>query len=206
MRGPASILVLCLFLCGVVLCAGCETGPKVNYLPLENAGFSSDTVAQLKKLHVTDTEIPQIVKIKRLGLSDDSCLAMVRDARTHQHAFSSGDSASNLIGAGYTEQDVVNMAQSDQLDSISTEAITLKLLGLSESTVQTLVSRHLQGQPTLSSAEIGRLKNTGITEKQILEYINQGMTDEQAEKEVAAREAKRNHANTGFVRTGVRRR
>jgi hypothetical protein len=131
---------------------------------------------------------------------------MVQDARTHQHAFSSGDSAGNLIGAGYTEQDVLNMAQSDQLDSISTEAITLKLLGLSDSTVQTLVSRHLQGQPTLSSAEIGRLKNTGITEKQILEYINEGMTDEQAEKEVAAREAKRNHANTGFVRTRAQRR
>ena len=206
MRGPASISASCLFLCGVLLSAGCETGPKVNYLPLENAGFSSTTVAQLKKLHVTDGEIPQIVKVKRLGFSDDSCLVMVKDARTHQHAFSSGDSASNLIGAGYTEQDVLNMAQSDQLDSISAEAITLKLLGLSESTVQRLVSRHLQGQPTLSSPEIGRLKNTGITEKQILEYINEGMTDEQAEREVAARESKRNHANTGFVRTRAPRR
>jgi hypothetical protein len=63
----------------------------------------------------------------------------------------------------------------------------------------------LKGQPTLSSAEIGRLKNTGLTEKQILERINQGMTDAQADKEASLREATRNHANTGFVRTRGRR-
>jgi hypothetical protein len=98
------------------------------------------------------------------------------------------------------------MAHTDQLDSISTEAITLKLIGLSQPTVQLLVSRHLQGLPTLSSSAIGRLKNTGLTEKQILERVDQGMTDAQAENEAASREAKRNHANTDFVRTRPARR
>jgi hypothetical protein len=202
---PGSITAVCLLL-GALLAAGCEKRPTINYIPLEQSGLSSSTVEQLKKLKVTDFEIAQVVKVKRLGLSDDTCLVMVKDARGHQHAFSSGDSAGNLIGAGYSEQDVLNMAQADQLDSISTEAITLKLIGLSQDTVQTLVSRHLQGLPTLSSEVIGRLKNTGVSEKQILEQINEGMTDEQAEKEVAAREAKRNHANTDFVRTRARRR
>jgi hypothetical protein len=205
MRGSASSSVLCILL-GGLLSAGCEKRPTINYLPLENSGLSSSTVDQLKKLNVTEVEIPQIVKVRGLGLSDDACLAMVKDARSHAHAFSSGDSVSNLVGAGYSEQDILGMAQSDQIDSISTEAITLKLIGLSAATVQTLVSRHLQGQPTLSSEEIGRLKNTGLSERQILEYINEGMTDEQAEKEVAARVAKRNHANTDFVRTRASRR
>jgi hypothetical protein len=205
MRRPLFVTASCLVL-GVLLAAGCEKRPAINYLPLTQSGLSSATVEQLKKLNVNDFEIAQIAKVKSLGLSDDTCLTLVRESRTHQHAFSSGDSASNLIGAGYTEQDVLNMAQADQLDSISTEAITLKLIGLSQTTVQTLVSRHLQGQPTLSSEVIGRLKNTGLTEKQILEQINEGMTDEQAEKEVAAREAKRNHANTDFVRARARRR
>jgi len=205
MRGSPSIAVLCILL-GGLWSAGCEKRPTINYLPLENSGLSSSTVDQLKKLNVTEVEIPQIVKVRGLGLSDDACLAMVKDARSHAHAFSSGDSVSNLVGAGYSEQDILGMAQSDQIDSISTEAITLKLIGLSAATVQTLVSRHLQGQPTLSSEEIGRLKNTGLSERQILEYINEGMTDEQAEKEVAARVAKRNHANTDFVRTRASRR
>jgi hypothetical protein len=52
----------------------------------------------------------------------------------------------------------------------------------------------------MSSAEIGRLKNTGLTEKQIMERVTQGMTDAQADKEAALREATRNHSGTGFVR------
>ena len=71
--------------------------------------------------------------------------------------------------------------------------------------MQTLLQRHLQGQPTLSSGEIARLKNTGLTESQILERINQGMSDEQAEKEVVARETARNHYGTGFVHIRGRR-
>jgi hypothetical protein len=71
--------------------------------------------------------------------------------------------------------------------------------------VQTLLQRHLQNQPTLSSGEIARLKNTGLTEGQVLDRINQGMTDEQAEKEVVARETARNHSGTGFVRVRGRK-
>jgi hypothetical protein len=193
-------------LLAALLTSGCEQKPKIDYAPLEQAGFSSSTVDQLKKLKVTDAEIPQVAKLKQLGLSDETCLAMVSDARAHHHMFSSGDSASNLAAAGYSEQDILAMAQADQIDSISTDAITLKLIGLSPGTVHLIVDRRLQSQPTLSSASIGRLKNTGVTERQILEYINQGMTDDEAEKEAAAREAKRNHANTDFVRTRGRRR
>ena len=82
----------------------------------------------------------------------------------------------------------------------------LRLVGLSDSTVQMILQRHLKGLPTMGTAEIGRLKNTGLTERQILELINSGMTDEQADKEAAAREAVRNHSHTDFVRVGGRKR
>jgi hypothetical protein len=62
-----------------------------------------------------------------------------------------------------------------------------------------LLQRELQGLPTNSSAVIGRLKNTGLSEKQILELISQGITEQQAENEANAREAARNHAHTDFV-------
>jgi hypothetical protein len=205
MRLPAFLPAATFLFCAV-LPAGCEKKPAINYLPLTQAGFATSTINDLKKLDVTDQEIPQIVQLKTLGLAEETSLALVKEARAHHHSFSSGDSAGNLMGAGYTEQDVLNMAHTDQLDSISTEAITLKLIGLSQPTVELLVSRHLQGLPTLSSAVIGRLKNTGLAEKQILERVEQGMTDEQAEAEATAREAKRNHANTDFVRTRARRR
>jgi hypothetical protein len=57
----------------------------------------------------------------------------------------------------------------------------------------------------MDTAEIGRLKNTGLTEKQILERIDGGMTNAQADKEAASREAARNHAHTDFVRVRGRK-
>ena len=81
----------------------------------------------------------------------------------------------------------------------------LRLVGLSDASVDTILHRRLKGLTTMSSAEIGRLKNTGLTEKQIMEQVNAGMTDAQADKEAALREAARNHSNTGFVRTHGRR-
>ena len=98
------------------------------------------------------------------------------------------------------------MAQSDQIDMLSGEAVTLKLMGLSNPTVQAIIDRRTRGLPTLTSQQIGRLKNTGLSEKQIVELINEGLTPEQAEAQVARREATRNHSNTGFVRVQGRRR
>jgi hypothetical protein len=177
-----------------------------DYRPLDQAGMNSSVVEQLKTLNVSDAEVPQLVKLKGSGISDDTCVALVTLAHQHQHLFSSGDSTASLAGAGYTETQVLEIARADRLDSLGNEAIMLQLIRLSNSTVQFLLDRHLQGVPTLSSGEISRLKNTGLTEAQILERIKAGMTDEQADAEIAKREAQRNHSNTGFVRVHGRRR
>jgi hypothetical protein len=68
------------------------------------------------------------------------------------------------------------------------------------------LQRRLKDQPTLSTPEVARLKNTGLTENEILQRINRGMADDQAEAEIRAREAARNHYGTGFVRIRGRRR
>jgi len=110
-----------------------------------------------------------------------------------------------LSRAGYSDPQILEMAQSDQIDILSGEAVTLKLIGMSNPTVQEILHRRLQGLPTLTSEQIGRLKNTGMTEKQILELVDKGLSDKQAENFIAQREANRNHSNTGFVRTRGRR-
>jgi hypothetical protein len=200
-----SLLFAGSLLLAALLAGGCNSRSETAYVPLEQAGFSSDSTDQLKKMKISDAEIPQIAKLKQFGFSDETCLSLVKESHVHSHVFSSADAAGNLVKAGYSESDILAMAHKDEVDTISTEAITLTLIGLSQATVQNLVARHVAGQPTLSSAEISRLKNTGLSEKQILERIDQGMTDQQAEKEVAMREAVRNHANTGFVRAHSRR-
>jgi len=180
--------------------SGCDNHPLTDYRPLDQAGMWSSNVEQLKKLNTSDLEVAQLVKLKQVGISDDACVTLVTEAHQRQHLFTSADSAVNLTRAGYGEAVILEISKTDQLDSISGDAVMLRLVGLSDSAVDWILHRRLKGQRTMSSAEIGRLKNTGLTEKQILERISQGMTDAQADKEAALREATRNHSHTGFVR------
>jgi hypothetical protein len=184
---------------------GCHQHPLTDYRPLDQAGMWSSNVEQLKTLNTSDMEVAQLVKLKQSGISDEACVTLITDAHQRQRQFSSADSAINLVRAGYSESVILEIAKADQLDTISGDAVMLRLVGLSDPAVNLILHRRLKGQPTMSSAEIGRLKNTGLTEKQILERINSGMTDAQADREAALREATRNHANTGFVRAHSRR-
>jgi hypothetical protein len=201
MRKSALLPGVCLLFLG-----GCEKKPQTNYAALDQAGMHSTSVDELKKQKVTDMEIAQLAKLKQAGASDDLCLSLFKTARDHGHDFSSGDSAVNLSHAGYSDAQILEMAQSDQIDLLSGEAITLKLIGLSNPTVQEIIHRRIQGLPTLTSEQIGELKNTGLTEKQILDMIDIGLTGEEADREIAKREASRNHAHTDFVRNQGRRR
>jgi len=194
---PLAVFLLCFF--------GCNSHPLTDYRPLDQAGMWSSNVEQLKALNMSDTEIAQLTKLKQAGVSDDTCVTVVSEAHNHKHPFASADSAINLVRAGYGEPVILEMAKADQLDNLSGDAVMLRLVGLSDSTVDVILHRRLRGQRTLSSAEIGRLKNTGLTEKQILERIERGMTDAEADKEAALREATRN-SKTGFTRVRGRRR
>ena len=184
---------------------GCEKHLRTDYRPLDQAGMWSSNVEELKKLNTSDPEVAQLVKMKQAGLSDDTCVALISQARDRKQQFTSADSVVNLSRAGYSDAVILEIAKRGQLDIISGDAVMLRLIGLSDGAVDKILHRRLAGQRTMGSAQISRLKNTGLTEKQILERINQGMTDAQADREAFVREATRNHSGTGFTRVHGRR-
>jgi hypothetical protein len=203
---PTNLSLLALVMAGALaLSSGCGRHLLTDYRPLVNSGMSSASIEQLKKLDTSDAETLQLVSAKRAGITDYTCVTLVSDAHQHHHFFASAEAVTSLVGAGFREPQILQIASVDKLDRLSGDAVTLRLIGLSDSTVQTVMQRRLQDQPTLSSAEIARLKNTGLTETQILQRINRGMDDDQADKEVLARETTRNHNGTGFVRIRGRR-
>lgn len=185
--------------------SGCEHHVFTDYRVLDKGGMFSGAIEQLKTLNTSNAEVDEIVKLKNAGISDDTCVALVRAAHDQKHPFNSGDSAADLARAGYPESQILEMAHLDQLDTLGVEAIALKLIGLSDATIHTVLQRRLHGLPVLSSGEIARLKNTGLTEKEIVQRISRGMTDAQADKEAMEREVIRNHSGTGFVRMSGRR-
>jgi hypothetical protein len=191
--------------CVLFFSIGCHQHPLTDYRPLDQAGMWSSGLEDLKKLNTSDSEVAQLVKAKQARLSDDTCVALVAAAHERKHPFISGESTANLAGAGYSEDQILQIAKADQLDTISGDAVALRLIGLSDSFVQYILQRRLQGHPTVSSPEIARLKNTGLTEKKILDQIKSGLTDAQADREIGAREAARDGAGAGFVRIRGRR-
>jgi len=200
MRQSVILLGVCALFLG-----GCQKHPQTDYTALDQSGMWSSSLDELKKLNPSDMEIAQLTKLKHAGASDDLCLDLLKAARAHHHEFSNADAAMDLSRAGYSDAEILEMAQSDQIDILSGEAVTLKLIGLTNPTVQAIIHRRIQGLPTLTSEQVGRLKNTGMSEKQILEVVNQGLSDQQAEALIAKREAQRNHSNTGFVRVHGRK-
>jgi hypothetical protein len=197
---------LALFVLLPVLLTGCSSHPLTDYRTLDKAGMWSSSLEELKKLNVSDAEVVQLVALKNAGVSDDLCVALVSAAHEHKHPFTSAAAAKSLNDAGFRDKQILAIANSDQLDALSGNAVMLRLIGLSDPTVQMLLERRMKGLPTLSSAEIGRLKNTQLSEKEIVARIQNGMTDAQADAEASAREKALAHSGTGFVRTRGRRR
>jgi hypothetical protein len=196
-----SLLLLALF----ALLAGCEKKPEVDYTPLDQAGMWISSLRQVKNLKVSNAEVAQLTSLKRAGAGDDLCLALLKAARDNHHPFTSGDSAVTLSRAGYSDAQILEMAEADKLDMLSADAVMLKLLGLSEASVQYIMHRRTQGLPSLTSAQIGRLKNVGMSEQKILDIVNQGWPEAQAEEFITKQEASRNHSHTDFVRVRGRK-
>ena len=196
-----------MLLCAALLLpAGCQKKAKSDLNALDQSGMWSSSLDELKKLNVTDLEIAQLTKLKQTGAPDELCLGLLKAARDHHHEFTSADAVADLSRAGYSDADILEMAQADRVEILSGEAVTLKLMGFSNATVQAILHRRIQGLPTLSSEQIGRLKNTAMSERQILEFINKGYSNDQVEAFIKQREVVRNHSNTGFVTTRGRRR
>ena len=188
------------------LAAGCKSHPLTDYRPLDKAGMWSSSMQDLKKLNVNDAEVAQLVLLKNAGVGDEMCVSLVQAAHDHQHPFASAASAASLNRAGFSDEQILVIARNDQLDKLSGDAVMLRLIGLTDPTVQMILQRRMKGLTAMSSAQIGRLKNTGLSETEIVARIQSGMTDAQADSEAAAREKARAHSGTGFVRVHGRRR
>ncbi|HEY6127923.1 MAG TPA: hypothetical protein VIW23_07040 [Candidatus Acidoferrum sp.] len=186
--------------------AGCNSHPLTDYRQLDKAGMWSSGLEELKKLNVNDAEVGQLITLKNSGLGDDMCVALVSAAHNHHHPFNSASAARSLNSAGFSDDQILAIAKNDQLDSLSGDAVMLRLIGLSDPTVQLLLQRRIKGIPTLSSAEIGRLKNTQLSEREIVARVENGMTDAQADAEASVRERDIAHHGTGFVHAHGRRR
>ncbi|HLK06186.1 MAG TPA: hypothetical protein VKT53_17245 [Candidatus Acidoferrum sp.] len=197
MRTPRFTSMLASVLALLPLLGGCQSHPLTDYRAATEAGIYYGTIEDLKKLNTSDAEESEVINLKRAGVSEETIVALVRIAHEHQHPFVNTDAVKNLSHANFSDARILQIAQTDKLDSIGGDALLLHVVGLSDSSVQMLLDRRLNGVPTMAVNTIAELKNAGLSEKEILYRVQNGMTDSQGLAEAAARQ-KAMARNTGF--------
>jgi hypothetical protein len=164
-----------------------------NTQALDEAGMWSNSVSELRTLNVSNAEISELSQARRGGLSDASCIELIKLARSRQQPFSGGQPIADLLAAGSSEETVVELARLNQLGLWAGEAQALRLAGLSDKVILAVAERRSKGLAVLSGGNLAELKNSGASEIVILDFIHKGLSDERATEYVAQRE----HATGG---------
>ncbi len=183
--------------------AACKRVEQTNSQPLDEAGMWSNSVSELRTLNVSNAEIGELTKARQGGLSDPSCIELIKLARSRRQPFSGGQPIADLLAAGSSEQTVVELARLDQLGLWAGEAQALRLAGLSDKVILAVAQRRSRGLPVLSGGKLAGLKNSGASDAVILDFVQKGITDEQASNYIAHRE---HTTGTGWVYQGRARR
>jgi hypothetical protein len=190
-----------LLLALLAVLSGCQSAPKVDSSPLEQAGMYFNNIAQLREFHLTQDEVSQLAQARQAGLTDEDCVALINLSRRHDRPFNEGATIAGLLRAGFQEPSVMALVRLDQMN-FAGEAQVMKLAGLSDDVILAVARRRNAGQPVLSSAKAAALRNVQMTNAQILRAVNRGTTDAQADAIIA----QRSRAAKGFVRQrGTRR-
>src|ERR1700737_1753771 len=185
---PGFLLILLLQL------AACKhADQQTNTQPLDEAGMWSNSISELRTLNVSNAEIGELSKARQGGLSDQSCVELIKLARGRQQPFSGGQRVADLLAAGSSEQTVLELASLNQLVLWAGEAQALRLAGLSDKVILAVAHRRAQGLPVLSGENLAGLKNSGASEAVILDFIRKGTSDERVSEYIAQRE----HASGG---------
>ncbi len=190
----------------VLFVTGCKKMHSTDTRPLDQAGMWFGSIEDLRKLNVTDAEVNELAKARQAGLPDTACVELVRIARSHGQPFTWGDEVAALRRVDASEPTILELARLNQLGLWVGEAQAMRLAGLSDRVLLAIARRRAAGQSVPSGATIAELKNTEMSEADILNLIERGATDEQAGQIVAAR--KRAASAAHFVRQphGRRRR
>jgi hypothetical protein len=197
-------LSLGLLLAFLSLLPACKRAEQSDTAALDQAGMWFNSVGELRTLNVSNAEIAELVKVRQAGLSDLSCINMIKLARSRKKPFTDGQAIADLLSAGSSEQTVLELAHLNQLGLWAGQARALRLVGLSDNVILAVARRRAQNLPVLSGETLGELKNAGASDAVIQDMVQKGVTEKEASYYIAQRQ--RAAGGHGFVYQGRGRR
>ena len=182
-RLPSGML-----LASLAVMSACKPAEKPQNDQANQMAMWLDSVPELKSLNVSNAEIGELSKAHEAGLSDAASVVLVRDTRDRKETFTNGQSIADLLRAGSSEQTVLELARLNQLGTWTGQAAAMRLAGISDKIILAVAQRRSKGLTVLSGEKLGELKNTGVSDAEILAMVEKGDSDETATRYIAARE------------------
>src|SRR5271169_484759 len=170
--------------------SGCRKVRYVDTKPLDQAGMDFSSIQAVKAMYPSDAEIAEIAKAKMGGLSDTTCIELLRMSRSQGQPADFADPADGLVQAGMTEVEILELAKMKQLGLGYGELQAMRLTGLSDIVVMEVARRHAAGKQALSGVSLARLKDTGLSQAALFELVHRGILDNQVAGIVALRRKK----------------
>lgn len=174
--------------------AGCQRARYVDTKPLDKAGIDFYSIEAIKGMNPTDAEIAEVARAKMGGLSDKTCVELMRIARSQGQPVKFADAADGMVQAGMTESEILELANMKQLGGGYGELQAMRLTGLADAVVMEVARRHAAGRQALSGVSLARLKDTGLSQTALFELVRRGIRDDQVAGIVALRRARATEA------------
>ena len=159
-----------------------------------------NTVPELKPMNVSNAEIGELQKAHDAGLTDPTAVSLIKLAREHQKPFADGEPIAELLSSGSSEQTVLELARINQLGIWAGEARALRLSGQSDKTILAIAQRRSKGLPVPSGVLLGDMKNGGLSDATILDFVQRGLSQKDISAYIAQKE--RAAGGHGFVYQG----
>jgi len=177
----SQLLIFALALCLALAAASCGRPAFVSLKPLDDVGFSFSSQQTIQQLEPTKQEVLELVKAVKGGISESSCVDLVRIARGQKRHFAEGDAVAALHAAGIADPAILELARLRQIESWSGEAQAIRLTGPSDRVILAVARRRAAGQSVPAGTGLAHMKDAGVSEDTIIELVNRGITDNDAE-------------------------
>lgn len=172
----------CALLLGAAIApAACVRVKHVDLKPLDDAGFSYSSLQQIEQLDPTKEEVAELVKAAQGRVSEPVCVQLLQVARGQKRHFGEGEAVAALHAASLADPTILELARLRQIESWWGEAQAIRLTGISDRVILAVAQRRAAGQPVPAGVSLAHLKDAGVSEATLLELLNRGMTDTDAE-------------------------
>lgn len=163
-----------------LLCGGCGSLKPADTSLLATSGMNYDAIQKLTALHITNTEIAQILQARQAGFSGHDCVAMLEIYRHRNQPFDAGAAVAGLAQVGVTDAHILRLAGMNQLGLGWGELQAMKLAGMSDTIVMEVARQHAHGHSVLSGASLARLNDAGVRESTLLTLVRRGVPESEA--------------------------